>query len=117
MRILNLLFLILLLLALLAPTRAARPGKQQRLCAFPSKAKGQRVQKSMLQLLDDANTLGAVAFSITIPVPLLQRKGKSRILASLILTPKKNTPNLHIFTFLNVHIIKGSLYNTSLTCS
>lgn len=74
MRILNLLFLIPLLLALLAPTPAARPGKQRHLCAFPSKAKGQRVQKSMQQLLDDANKSGAVVFSITIPVPMLQRQ-------------------------------------------
>lgn len=99
MRVLNLLFLILLLVALLAPTPAARPGKQQHLCAFPSKAKGQRVQKSMLQLLDGANKLGAVVCSITIPVPLLQRKGKSRILASLILTPRKHTESRHFHFF------------------
>ncbi|TWW58803.1 Apelin receptor early endogenous ligand [Takifugu flavidus] len=37
MRIFNLLFLILLVIAVLAPASAAKPGKHEHICAFPGK--------------------------------------------------------------------------------
>lgn len=37
MRIFNLLFLILLVIAVLAPASAAKPGKREHICAFPGK--------------------------------------------------------------------------------